>query len=150
MGVPIAARFFPGAQRLTHNYMFPKFQIWLRAAENQTVKLSLSSQMPSKVPDLDKTLFFLHREILNYSYLLFLFTHKTKKLPFQISVQRDSNNCWVPLCGTILFSLKPLSVLSRPLGNAIGPMTWNSTPSGGSSPRRQSRCQETAASWVYW
>ena len=98
--------------------------------------------MPSKVPDLDKTLLFLHREILNYSYLLFLFTHKTEKLPFQNSVQRDNNNCWVPLCGTILLSLKPVSALSRPLA-MTRPMTWNSTPFGGSQVRGgQSGCQE--------
>lgn len=59
--------------------------------------------MPSKVPDLDKTLLFLHREILNYSYLLFLFTHKTEKLPFQISVQRTVTiaEC---LCAALFYS----------------------------------------------
>lgn len=46
--------------------------------------------MPSKVPDLGKSLLFLHREILNYRFL-FIFAHKSKKLPFQISSQRDSN-----------------------------------------------------------
>lgn len=94
-----------GAQRLAWNV--PDLAA---AAENQTVrkKSSLNSWMPIRVPNLNKALwfFFYPGRSSIIGYLCFIFTRKSNKLLFQISSEREGNNCWVSPYDTILFSLK--------------------------------------------